>query len=436
MASSPIYPENTEERLIWYVLIGTYPLYAIGALYIVGPVLAWVLVLRLGMRLWTQDPQAPSAARVRAAPAVWLWCAGMLLMLLALVVGHLTQDLGIAKLVKSSIGWAKGWALLAVFPLAGCLRVRPELLYRGACVVCLHTLLLSPIFFGAWAIGLPETLWVSPLTIVGGPGPEFFSLSLYEIDPDRGTPRWRLFTPWAPAVGFIANVYFIFALNERDRRWKAAGIAGSVLMVLMSQSRLAIVCMAFVPLAVWMLSKLHRPGVWMAAGVGTSVLGIVATSLFALVEDVIDIFKSARGGSTRVRAALARIAVERWQTEAPVWGHGVVERGPHLVEFMPIGSHHTWYGLLFVKGAVGFVALALPLAWSFLELLAKAQGSPLARAGLAMVLLLFLYAFGENLEILAYLLWPALILLGLSMNAQSQASPIEPRAHMKEVTQS
>jgi len=237
-------------------------------------------------------------------------------------------------------------------------------------------------------------------------------------------------------VGFIANVYFIFALNERDRRWKAAGIAGSVLMVLMSQSRLAIVCMAFVPLAVWMLSKLHRPGVWMAAGVGTSVLGIVATSLFALVEDVIDIFKSARGGSTRVRAALARIAVERWQTEAPVWGHGVVERGPHLVEFMPIGSHHTWYGLLFVKGAVGFVALALPLAWSFLELLAKAQGSPLARAGLAMVLLLFLYAFGENLEILAYLLWPALILLGLSMNAQSQASPIEPRAHMKEVTQS
>jgi hypothetical protein len=435
VASSSLYPENTEERLIWYALLGTYPLYAIGALYIIGPVLAWVLLVRLGMRLWTQSFHAPSAAGIRVAPAVWLWCAGMLFMLVALVAGHLSQDLGIAKLMKSSIGWAKGWALLAVFPLAGCLPVRPELLYRGACIVCLHTLLLSPIFFGAWVIGLPETLWVSPLKVVGGPGPEFFSLSLYEIDPGRGTPRWRLFTPWAPAVGFVANVYFVFALNERDRRWKAAGIAGSVMMVLMSQSRLAIVCMAFIPLAAWTLSKLHRPGMWMAAGVAVSVLGILATPLLALFDDLVQAFKSARSGSTRVRAALARIAIERWQTEAPVWGHGIVERGPHLVEFMPIGSHHTWYGLLFVKGAVGFIALALPLAWSFLELLAKAQGSSLARAGLAMVLIIFLYTFGENLEILAYLFWPALILLGLSLNAQSQNSPVEARPNLNEETE-
>ena len=34
-------------------------------------------------------------------------------------------------------------------------------------------------------------------------------------------------------------------------------------------------------------------------------------------------------------------------------GTRIVERGPHLVEFMPIGSHHTWYSLLFVKGSSG-----------------------------------------------------------------------------------
>ncbi len=165
-------------------------------------------------------------------------------------------------------------------------------------------------------------------------------------------------------------------------------------------------------------------------------LGMLATSLLALLGDLVETFKSARSESTRVRAALARIAIERWQTEAPVWGHGIVERGPHLVEFMPIGSHHTWYGLLFVKGAVGFVALALPLAWSFIELLVRAQGSPLARAGLAMVLILFLYTFGENLEILAYLFWPALILLGLSLNAKRWESPNEPREDLRKVTES
>ena len=45
-----------------------------------------------------------------------------------------------------------------------------------------------------------------------------------------------------------------------------------------------------------------------------------------------------------------------------IWGHGTVERGPHIVEYMPIGSHHTWNGLLFVKGMVGYAGLAVPMA--------------------------------------------------------------------------
>jgi hypothetical protein len=84
-------------------------------------------------------------------------------------------------------------------------------------------------------------------------------------------------------------------------------------------------------------------------------------------------FKEARAESTRVRQTLKEIAGYRWKTEAPIWGHGVVEPGPHLVEYMPIGSHHTWYGLLFVKGIVGLFALAVPMALSFLVLLFKAQ---------------------------------------------------------------
>jgi hypothetical protein len=90
------------------------------------------------------------------------------------------------------------------------------------------------------------------------------------------------------------------------------------------------------------------------------------------------------------------------------------------VEYMPIGSHHTWFGLLFVKGAVGFVALAIPLLWSFVDLLIKAQKSDTARTGLSIVLVLFLYTFGENLEILAYLIWPGLVLLGLAFQERVQ----------------
>ncbi len=121
--------------------------------------------------------------------------------------------------------------------------------------------------------------------------------------------------------------------------------------------------------------------------------------------------------------ALKRIAVYRWKVEAPLWGHGIVEKGPHLVEGMPIGSHHTWAGLLFVKGAAGFAALALPMLASFVDLLIRALDSrrQLARVGLSIVIILFLYTFGENLEILVYLYWPGLVVMGLAL--QEAAAP-------------
>jgi hypothetical protein len=81
---------------------------------------------------------------------------------------------------------------------------------------------------------------------------------------------------------------------------------------------------------------------------------------------------------------------------------------------MPIGSHHSWYGLLFVKGVVGALALAVPLFYSLAELLWWSGRLAAARTGLAMALLLLLYTFGENLEILAYLIWPALLVIGIA----------------------
>jgi hypothetical protein len=137
-------------------------------------------------------------------------------------------------------------------------------------------------------------------------------------------------------------------------------------------------------------------------------------------------FTAARKDSSRVRAALGRIAKYRWEKEAPIWGHGVVEKGPHLVEYMPIGSHHSWFGLLFVKGIVGFLALALPMAWSFGDLTVKAQKSESAQVGLSMVLVLMFYTFGENLEILAYLFWPGLVMMGIGFNAKDRIQEANP----------
>jgi hypothetical protein len=120
---------------------------------------------------------------------------------------------------------------------------------------------------------------------------------------------------------------------------------------------------------------------------------------------------------------LQSIALHRWWAEAPIFGHGTVERGPHLVEFMPIGTHHTWNGLLFVKGAVGFIALAIPFAASALEFSLKSLCDQTARAALGVLVAVLLFSFGENLESLAYLLWPGFLMIGIAMRQKLRLPP-------------
>ena len=208
-------------------------------------------------------------------------------------------------------------------------------------------------------------------------------------------------------------------------RLKVIGIAAGLAIAVLSQSRLALVALAVVwPLAHG-FAMIRRPALWFAAAPFSLGIGLFAVSLMEKLTDFQAQFAGARADSSRVRAALGRIAVERWRNEAPIFGHGVVERGPHLVEYMPIGSHHSWYGLLFVKGIVGLFALAVPLIATLIVLAVRASAYPHARVGLSMTIVLGLYTFGENLEILAYLFWPALILIGAGLAAPVVAQEAE-----------
>jgi hypothetical protein len=420
-----VQPENIPEYLIWWVIIWTYPLWMIGGLYIVGSVLGWLFLLFLLIKVLAQDADTPADQRLTLSWVLWIWIAGMLLMEVALLAGHLDFNLGFAQIIKSSIGWAKGWASLALYPLAGCLRIRPQIIYRAVCILGFQTLIITPALLVAPYINLPQVLYVSPLSIVGGPGPEFFDVRLFEIDPTTDQVRLRLFTPWAPALGFVGNVYFMISLQEKHKKWRMLGLAGAVVMCLICRSRLAQLCLVLIPVATALLSRLKSPATLLGLGMLSFLSGIFSPSLLAQFDQFWQSFKSARADSTRVRMALKRIAIYRWESEAPIWGHGVVERGGHVVEWMPIGSHHTWAGLLFVKGFVGFLALAVPMLASFFDLLIKSNDprQPSARVGLSMVMMLFLYTFGENLEILVYLYWPGLILMGIAFQEKHICFP-------------
>lgn len=403
------------ERLIAVTIGATWALWLVGGLYIVGPALGWVLAAMAAWKLFAAPALPQHRRAVPLGGLVSALLLGMLAMELILLVGHATSGFSAGQTIKSSVGWAKGWALIAVFPFsAAVLNVRPEVVYRAVCRLGQQTLILLPLFLAAPFIGLPELLWVSPLQIIGGSGPEYFSTILYTIEPGVGTPRWQFFAPWSPAAGMVAVVHAICAAEEKDMKWKLTGLVAAIAIALLSQSRLALVALAVIWPLSFGVSRLGTAWLWWAVAPSVLAFGLFAPTLIELAGQAASDFSSARADSSRVRAALGRIAMTRWQSEAPWFGHGIVERGPHMVEFMPIGSHHSWYGLLFVKGLTGLLALAIPLLVAALVTARLAIKDPKGRVGFAMVLVTFLYSFGENLEMLAYLYWPALVLIGVA----------------------
>jgi len=408
-------PMNPAELLIYRTLVFTWPLYALGALYVVGPVLAWllgglaVLSLYLGPAM-REDLRATGSI----PPVIWAWLLGMFVMLVALWVGHMDWGMGIKQTIKSSIGWAKGWALMALFPLAGAvLPLRREVLIRGQCIIGLGTLLLAPVLLAAPYIGLPDRVFTSPLKAIGGPGPEYFSVFFFTYDPASWTPRWQFYAPWSPFAALLGIVMILFALEDRSIKWKSIGVAAGTLMILASKSRMGLVGLVACTVGPRMMPLILRGWMWQAVAVLTASLSVFGATLVSAASDGIAAFKGARADSTRVREALQRIAGERWINEAFWFGHGRVQPGSHAVEYMPIGSHHTWWGLLFVKGVVGFVALLVPFVWQTGLAIIDAAKGPRGRLPLGIMMTMTLLSFGENIEIEAYLLWPALVMLGI-----------------------
>ncbi len=413
MTTKQFIPNSTEERLIWFGLTLTYPFFAFGGLYIMGSVLGWMIFAVVLLRWYVNGKDKSSVI-----PAiVWLWVLGGLFMLLALLIGHSNWDLGIAKTIKSSIGWAKGWALMPLFLLIGTfVDIKPQLIVRAVCIVSFHSLIFALVTIAFYLAGVHGDLFVSPLKVIGGPGETFFTVSLFGLNPETGAGRWRFFTPWAPAAGFMACIFLIFTCQEKDNFWRNTGLLGSFVMSLLSQSRAGwVIYIALTPLC-FLHKHFKNPMLLILMGLIIPAITLLGEPLFNWLSNSYADIKASRPESTRVRKTLEVLALQRWESEAPIWGHGIVERGPKIVEGMPIGSHHTWYGLLFVKGIVGLLALAIPLTFTCIYLFWHSLKSQVCYTAALMLVVFICYSFFENLEILSFIYWPALIWIGIALN--------------------
>lgn len=415
-------PQNFEEKVVWYSLIGTYVIFFLGAQYVVIPAIAWILALYACKKLWDQTKDTPPEERVVIPLSIWVWLISVIIMEVGLIVAHIDFELGLFKIIASTVNWAKRWALFALFPLVGCLKIRPTLLSRAVCIVCLQSLIFIPITYLFIVLHVPREFYVSPLKFLGG-GPVYYLVSLFNFDEDTNQIRIALFAPWAPALGLVSNVYFFLAREEPNRKWRWIGMIGCTAMTLVSVSRAAILGLIAIPFITWFLSNFSKPAIQFFSGISSFFFGIFAVTIIDSLTTFKEQLSKVRASSSKIRGLLADIAIYRWKTDAPIWGHGATEaKGPKLVASMPIGSHSTWAGLLYVQGLVGFITFVFPLLWSFVDLWIKAQKSKIAQAALSILLTILLFTVSESIGDLAYMFWPGLVMMGMAFNEETQGS--------------
>ena len=428
MAAHRIRPENLEERLVFWALIVTWGLWVLGAMFVVFPLLGWSLAgIAIARRIgWLE--RSPNDHGRPTPVIVSAWLAGMAIMLVALIMGHIDYEMGAGQTFKSTLGWVKGWALLAVFPFAGAMTaIRPAVVYRACNILGLQTLLVTPLLIAGALAETPVSLYVSPLHAIIGSEEIFYDVGLFVPDGGMLGFRLRYFAPWSPAAAFFAVVAFVMALYDKSPIWRWIGIVAAVSMCFFSLSRLSLVAIPAVLITIWAVSNMLRPMVLLTVVPLVIVAAILSDPIGQIVLDAEAAFTGARADSSRVRAIIQNMGLHRWQTEALWFGHAVVERGPHLVEYMPIGSHHTWIGLLFVKGLIGLLACLIPLVWTMLELAVRSLRDRVGRATLGLMTVVILFSFGENLDVLAYLVWPAVLMLGIAARRRISFGPVSPR---------
>jgi hypothetical protein len=414
-ADRSLQPQNFAERAIWYTIVLSYPLYFLGLVFPVNTTLPWLMLINVGLRFWQQTPWTPRHERIQIPPLVWVWTIAALTVLLAMYVGLMDFGYDTREIIRSTLNWMREWALFPIcLTIGSCLNIRPQLIYRAVCNLCAQSIVMLMLCVGAYFAKLPDLIYDSPIERLTQNGKMFYEIRWYLIDVDSGSLRFSLFTPWAPALGLVACIYFLLTLQESNKFWKTIGIVGSTAMLLASVSRGAFIFLPLSILLIWLWVSANRAYLQLVVGFLVFWLGLFGFTAMQAFEGAVEGFKGARKSSSALRERLQTVAFDRW-LEAPMWGHGKQIQGPAVLKKMPLGSHHTWFGLLFSHGLVGFIAILIASGTTVLCLTIQAKQNPLARVGLGIMLLLLLTSLGENMEKLAYLIWPALVLVGMTL---------------------
>ena len=398
------------ERILYWTIVLTPLWWLLGIQTLLYPAIAvWLLV-----RSFRLD----KLLNIPIPACIWAWLGMAIAMIWTATLGLVDVNFDTLRLLSTIVTFFKGYFLIVsclVLPFWN--PIRSKVLTRAIAWMAVGygiTVILQFIilFLGVWdqpfspplaklIPGDKLSLLVKPATFQ-----PFFGIPL---------PRTSLYMADPPIPGVCGLLCFFICAGESNRRLRYLAIAGSLLALLVSQSRLAWVCF---PIVVWIsLSFRNRTArhssLWVTSAVFMS-CAFIGVTLVDVIHQSLDVFTGARAESSADRSLVVSETLKAWQNR-PWLGWGIAQgEVTWYVYKIVLGSFSTYAGVLYLHGIFGFTCLITALGttlWNFWNI--AMRGNKLAQGAFASFLALCLLIEGLPLSWMCIYFWFYFIWLGV-----------------------
>lgn len=349
---------------------------------------------------------------------VWAWLAMSLAMLVTTLIGLSSMGFEIMKVASSLVTFFKSYFLIfACLALPFWHKIDSRIITRAVAwmaigylvVICLQLILLvSGIKIGVFYPPLARFTPGNKLSLMvnfSASLKPFFGISL---------PRSSLYMGDPPIPGICGLLSFFICLNEPNYRLRNLALAGSLTALIMSQSRLAYVCLAIsiVTNASFKSFLVRQVYLWFIASTAL-VCSLWEWTLSDLVSKPLEIFHKVRQASSTDREFVVRKTLEAWQ-ESPWLGWGIVRGTANWYTYeIQLGSFSTYAAVLYLHGIFGFIFFIIALATTFSSFWNFAvEGDRLCQKAISSLVALYIFIQGLPLSWISVYIWFFFIWLG------------------------
>ncbi|BAZ17173.1 hypothetical protein NIES4071_90510 [Calothrix sp. NIES-4071] len=349
----------------------------------------------------------------------WSWLAMTLAALWTNILGLSEINFEVLKTAATLVTLLKGYFLIfAALTIPFWHRIRLSVITRAIAWMTagqLVTLLIQTLILVAFG---PLKPLVPPLASIIPGEKQSMTVQFAIMQPFFGIPlpRTVLYTADPPILGVCALLCFFICLGEPNRRLRRFALAGSLVCLLISQSRLAWICFPLIFIIIGCFrSGLARQGSLWLTSFASFICATLGLTLADLINAPLETFNSARADSSKDRAFVIDATIDAWR-ESPWVGWGILGKTVSWgngVFVMPLGTFSSYAQVLYLHGIFGFIFFIIALIstlWYFWK--AAAVNNILAQRAFATLVALYVLCQATNLTWMAIYFWFFFIWLG------------------------